>query len=119
MASMALSRSSIPSLGIRDRVASYLKDSSDKDVKNLLRDVLVVLDSPFDLEWAKSEFKLSPTEYKVLSYLVEGKPAGTIAELTGTQISTVRVHIGRIYRKFNVNNSTELTAFLLQRARNI
>lgn len=103
--------------GIRERVASFIKVAPDRQTKDLLREVLSAMDKPFDLEWAKAEYKLTPTEFKVLGYLVEGKQASVIAELTNSQISTVRVHISRIYRKADVNNYTELSSLMLRRAR--
>lgn len=103
--------------GIRDRVASFIKVAPDRETKDLLKEVLVVFDKPYDLEWVKGEFKLSPAEYRVLNLLVDGNTADKISEATGTQISTVRVHISKIYRKMGVANMAELTALLLQRAR--
>jgi len=102
---------------IRDKVASFLKEAPNRETKDLLREVLAALDAPYDLDWVRKEYKLSPTEYRVLRLLMEGKPAAAISESTGAQVSTVRVHISKIYRKLNVGNFTELAALLLQRAR--
>lgn len=107
-----------PMSDIRDRVASYIKATSDKGVRELLRDVLAVMDKPYSIEWVKDQYRLSPTEYRILCLLIEGNTASSIAEITGSQISTVRVHISRIYRRTNVSNFNELTSLLLQNARN-
>ena len=117
MTSMALAGTTGMVSGIRDRVASSIKDAPDRQTKDLLKDILTALDKPYNLDWVKEEYKLTPTEFRVLNLLVEGKNAARISEITGTQISTVRVHIYRIYSKMNVSHATELTALLLRRAR--
>ena len=105
--------------GIRERIVGTIKDAPGKEIRDLLRDILVVLDKPYDIAWMRDEYKLSPTEFKVLQLMVEGKQAAAISEAIGTQISTTRVHMSKIYRKTNVNNATELAALMLTRARNI
>lgn len=104
-------------VGIRDRVASFIKVAPDRQTKDLLRDILNLLDRPYNLEWVRDEYKLSPAEFRVLTLIVEGKTPKAISEATGTQISTVRVHVSKIYRKMKVANMAELTSILLQRAR--
>jgi DNA-binding NarL/FixJ family response regulator len=106
-----------PGLGIRARIVSTMKQANDLDVKSLLRDVLCYLDSPYDLSWMQAEYRLSPGEFKVLGLLVDGHTPKQIAEITGTQVSTVRVQISRCYNKCRVTNMAELTALLLQRAK--
>lgn len=106
---------------IKDRVTSRMRATSDEETRLLFRDILNLLedlDKPYSIEWVKDKYRLSPTEYRVLCMLVEGKTPATIAEETGTQVSTVRVHISRIYRRTNVNSYNELTSLLLQKARN-
>ena len=117
MASVALVGTASVAGGIRDRVASFIKEAPDRQTKDLLRDVLTALDQPFSLAWAKDEYRLSPAEFRVLELLVQGRPAGSIGDLLGIQVSTVRVHIYKLYRKMGVSNMTELTALLLQRAK--
>jgi DNA-binding NarL/FixJ family response regulator len=103
---------------IKDRIGSLIRESRDREFKNTLRDLLQELDRPYDIEWMREQYKLSKTEFKVLSLLIEGNSAQMIADITGTQKSTIRVHLGKIYRKTSVSSMAELTALLLQQARN-
>lgn len=103
-------------VGIRDRIASFLKEAPDRQTKDLLKEVLLALDKPYDLEWLRDEFKLSPAEFRVITLLAEGKTAASISEITGTQISTVRAQMHKAYTKMRVSNMAELTALLLRRA---
>lgn len=114
----ALLDSPQPMPGIRDRVASYIKVAPDKGVRDLLRDILVVLDKPYDLEWVKDEYGLSPAEFRIITFLAEGKNAAAISEITGTQISTIRAQTHKAYMKMRISNTQELTALLIQNARN-
>lgn len=110
--------SPMPQSGLRDRIVNFIKAGTDRDTKQLLTEVLVALDKPYDLQWMQEEFRLSPTEYRVLNLLVEGKTPAAISETTGTAISTIRKQIHDVYKKTRVSNMAELTALLLQRARN-
>lgn len=108
----------MPQLGIRDRILSHIKEASDRETKQLLREILQYMDKPYDLAWMQEEFRLSPTEYRVLTLLVDGKNAQAISEISGTATSTIRRQIHDVYKKTRVSNMAELTALLLQRARN-
>ena len=103
-------------VGIKDRIASFLKEVSDRQTKDLLKEVLLALDKPYDLEWLRDEFKLSPAEYRVITLLAEGKTPAAISQITGTQIQTVRRQSHNAYNKMGVRNMAELTALLLKRA---
>jgi len=108
----------IPSQGIRERIVSHIKEAPDRDTKVLLKDILTYLDKPYDLEWLREEYPLSPAEFRVISLLIEGKTPAVISEITGTQVSTVRNQTHKAYTKMRISNVAELTALLLQRARN-
>lgn len=110
--------SPMPQGGLRDRIVSSIKEVHDRDTKMLLKDVLAHMDRPYDLSWMLEEFRLSPTEYRVLGLLVEGRTPSAISEITGTAISTIRKQIHDVYKKTRVTNMAELVALLLQRARN-
>lgn len=103
--------------GIRDRILSVMKATSDRDARSLLKDVLQLLDKPYDLSWMQEEYRLSPAEFRVLNLLVEGKTATGISAITGTATSTIRRQIHDVYKKTRVSNMAELMALLLQRAR--
>jgi DNA-binding CsgD family transcriptional regulator len=110
--------SPMPQMGIRDRIVSYIRVAPDRETKSLLQDILTYLDKPYDLDWLRDEYKLSPAEYRALVLLVDGKTSEAIAEELGTARSTVRAQIHNVYRKTRVCNMPELIALLLQRARN-
>lgn len=104
--------------GMRDRISDYIKIAPDRDTKILLKDILQYMDKPYDLAWMQEEYRLSPTEFRVLNLLVEGRSPATISETTGTATSTIRRQIHDVYKKTRVTNMAELMALLLARARN-
>lgn len=104
-----------PQAGIRARIVSQIKAVPDRDTRQLLKDILTFIDSPYDLSWMREEYRLSEGEMRVLQHLVEGKGPKQISEVCGTALATVRVHIYNIYKKVRVSNMAELMAVLLQR----
>lgn len=101
---------------VRDRIVEFLRTHRNQQTHSFLSQILRDLDQPYDLNWFKEVYGLSPTEFRVLDMLVRGHTAGTIAESTGNQISTIRVHISRIYKRANVKNYNELVGLILERA---
>ena len=55
----------------------------------------------------EADYKLSPRENEVLGQLARGLLYKEIADQLGISISTVRIHIRRIYDKMHVRNRTE------------
>ena len=55
-----------------------------------------------------AQFKLSPRESEVLTYLVKGRNAKHIAEKLYVSESTVKTHISNIYRKVGIHSQQEL-----------
>lgn len=50
--------------------------------------------------------KLTPREYEVLRYLVEGYSYKQIANQCMVSFSTTNTHLKHIYKKLNVNSAT-------------
>ncbi len=57
---------------------------------------------------AAKQYRLSAREEEVLSYLVRGKSAKSIADNTYISYNTVKTHMSHIYQKFNVHTREEL-----------
>jgi DNA-binding CsgD family transcriptional regulator len=57
---------------------------------------------------AAKYYALSAREEEVLSYLVRGKSAKSIADTTYISYNTVKTHISHIYQKFDVHTREEL-----------
>lgn len=53
-------------------------------------------------------FGLTPREEEVLGLLAQGRSAPAIADILSVQVSTVKSHVGQIYRKAGVNTRQEL-----------
>jgi len=104
--------------GMKDRIADHLKVVPDRDTRLLLVEILHYLEKPYDLQWMQDEYRLSPTEFRVMSLLVEGNSPVAISETTGTATSTIRRQIHDVYKKTRVSNMAELMALLLARAHN-
>lgn len=51
--------------------------------------------------------KLTPSEIEVLAILAEGASNSEIAKRRGSQVGTVKVHLGRIYRKLGVETRVQ------------
>ncbi|NBT75027.1 MAG: DNA-binding response regulator [Betaproteobacteria bacterium] len=51
---------------------------------------------------------LTPRQFEVLGYLVEGKPTKTICRCLGMSEGTAKVHISAILRALNVRNRAEV-----------
>ena len=71
---------------------------------------------PDSLSRISGEFQLSPRELEVLDRLIQGRTYEQIASSLFISLSTVKTHIGRIYRKTAVTNKVELI-HRLQKAR--
>lgn len=56
---------------------------------------------------ANGEFKLTPRESEVLSYLVQGASNKEIANALGLQVVTVKLHVRGVCRKLDVKNRTQ------------
>lgn len=59
-------------------------------------------------DMAIRQFKLSPREAEVFSYLVKGRNAKHVAEKLFISESTAKTHISNIYRKLGVHSQQEL-----------
>ena len=64
--------------------------------------------APETINRFSSEFQLSPREREVLEQLIQGRTYDQIAAGLFISTSTVKTHIGRIYRKTGVTNKVEL-----------
>ena len=51
--------------------------------------------------------KLTTREREILAQLCQGLPNKTIANRLGLSISTVKVHVCRVFKKLQVTNRTE------------
>jgi DNA-binding NarL/FixJ family response regulator len=58
--------------------------------------------------------ELSPTEQRVLEYLVKGLSYKLIADACGISRATVNFHLKNIYRKLHVNSATEAVSRALR-----
>lgn len=54
-----------------------------------------------------NDFKLTPRECDVLSYLAQGVPNKEIAQALGLQVVTVKLHVRGVCRKLDVKNRTQ------------
>jgi len=52
--------------------------------------------------------KLSPKEYQVLQYLLEGKSNAAIGETMNISVETVKTHCKNIYKKLNLSSRKEV-----------
>ena len=64
----------------------------------------------FDKTIHYSTYVLTPSEKKILGYLLEGKAHNEIASEEFISPHTVKTHIKNIYKKLDVNKVTELMA---------
>ncbi len=60
------------------------------------------------------ELKLSRRELEILYHLIQGKQNKSISKELGISEKTVKNHLWKIYRKFGVENRTELFNLLIQ-----
>jgi len=56
--------------------------------------------------------ELSPTEYKVLESLANGKSNKEIAEEMFVSVGTVKKHVTSIYKKLNISKRSEARTYL-------
>lgn len=66
-------------------------------------------------EKESESFQLSLQEKRILSFLSDGKSYSEIADSLFISVSTVRYHIGNIYKKLHVVNQTEAVAKALRK----
>ena len=63
---------------------------------------------------AKSEYGLTPHEFRLLKMLVEGHSYKTAAYELGSSINTIGTHMSNIYRKLEVHSKSEAVAKALR-----
>jgi len=89
---------------IENRKLELSKDRSTAEPKRLIE---VLEKNP--------EFNLSRRELEILFHLIQGKQNKAISKELGISEKTVKNHLWKIYRKFGVDNRTELFNLLLKR----
>lgn len=104
----------MPHTQLIKRIETAIASNYCATTRQLLQDLLVYINSPYDISWTKKKFKLSPAEYQVLEMMVEGLSPSRIAEKTGKSVSTVRVHKRNLYNKLRVSDMAELMSLLLK-----
>lgn len=52
--------------------------------------------------------KLTPRQRDVLDLLITGDQNKVIARKLGITDATIKVHVGKLFKKYNVNNRTQL-----------
>jgi DNA-binding CsgD family transcriptional regulator len=67
-----------------------------------------------DEEWAllRKDLMLSPRQADIGMRICQGMSAQQIANELGIRIPTVRAHLARLFRKFDVADRVELTLYL-------
>lgn len=98
----------------RERIFKALHKTDCTSTRTLLVDILQAMDARPSFDWIKERYSLSPTEFKVLNLLLEGKSPRQISTINGTSLNTVRVQITSVYKKTNVSNKGELAALVIQ-----
>lgn len=66
------------------------------------------------IEWMKTAYGLTATEYRILQYLARGNSPQEIAQMTDSALPTVRTHMNNIYRKTRVTKVVGLMALMLK-----
>lgn len=61
---------------------------------------------------ARDLYSLTPTEARLVEYLIEGRSPSAVAALTGSSVGTVRNHVHRILSKSECNSQLEFVARL-------
>ncbi|WP_417242657.1 helix-turn-helix transcriptional regulator [Celeribacter sp.] len=68
----------------------------------------------FDIiETCFADWKLSPAEWDVATFMVKGLSIDEIAEIRGNKPGTIKAHLNTIYRKSNSRNRAELMSNLI------
>lgn len=83
----------------RSRSREQSRNDTRKIISNLENDI---------------ELKLSRRELEILHHLIQGKQNKAISRELGISEKTVKNHLWKIYRKFGVENRTELFNILIQ-----
>jgi DNA-binding CsgD family transcriptional regulator len=67
-----------------------------------------------DEEWAvlRKDLTLSPRQADIGKRICQGMSAQQIANDLGIRVPTVRAHLARLFRKFDVADRVELTLYL-------
>jgi DNA-binding NarL/FixJ family response regulator len=70
-------------------------------------------------EWVllKEHLELSPRQAEVVRHIIHGRSDKQIAGELGISLATVRTHIRRLFRRFDVNDRLELTLHVLRSVR--
>jgi DNA-binding NarL/FixJ family response regulator len=105
----------LPSHRVRDRAyRALLRRDWPVEARRILQDLLTEIEKPRSLEWLMDYYKLTPTEYRVVTLMAEGLSVNEIAERTNTAVYTVRTHVRNIYGKCQVNHLAGLMATVLR-----
>ena len=99
---------------VRDRALQALPTIENDEIRHLILELIDVIDRRCSAKWMKNKYKLTFTEFKILSMLFSGMSAKQISEETGSKITTIRVHIRNIYNKVGVNSMMGLVSKLLK-----
>lgn len=99
---------------VRERALRAIATTESEETRNIIMELLRVLEQRSNLGWMRTKYRLTATEFKVLNIMFSGKSPKQISEETGTKLTTVRVHIRNIYNKTQVSNMAELVAKMLQ-----
>lgn len=65
------------------------------------------------IEWMKTAYGLTATEYRILQHLARGNSPQEIALHMNSALPTVRTHLNNIYRKTRVTKIVGLMALML------
>lgn len=72
-----------------------------------------------DQEWLslRETLGLSPQQAEVVKHILRGKSDKQIARALGISVPTVRTHMGRLFRKLDLNDRVELILHVFTRTR--
>lgn len=104
----------MPHTQLTKRIEAAIATNYCATTRQLLQELLIYINSPYDISWTKKKYKLSPAEFRVLEMMVDGLSPSRIAEKTGNSVSTVRVHKRNLYSKMRVSDMSELMSLLLK-----
>jgi DNA-binding CsgD family transcriptional regulator len=67
----------------------------------------------------KKRLKLSPRQADVVRHIMDGRSDRQIADELSISLVTVRTHIRRLFRRFDLNDRLELTLHVLKSVRSV
>lgn len=105
----------MPHAQLSKRIKSAIAINRCPFTLQLLNDLYEYINQPYDISWTREHYKLSPAEYQILQFMVEGMSPTRIAESTGKSVATVRVHKRNLYNKMRVSDMTQMMSILLKR----